>query len=103
MKILEQASKARSKKLNKIEQIKNLKNPQEAYEKIEEYAKNGYSSIPDEDKTCIECWAVATWQKKEDVNYLTGIEFMNLDINQQLLIKTFVSKSISETTRRELP
>jgi ferredoxin-nitrite reductase len=47
---LQKAYEARSKKLNKIEQIKELKNPQEAFDKLEEYAKNGYASIPDEDK-----------------------------------------------------
>lgn len=50
MKLLEQAKTKRSAKLNKIEKIKELKDPQEAYEKLEEYAKNGYESIPKEDK-----------------------------------------------------
>ena len=50
MKKLQEAYEARSKKLNKIEQVKELKNPQEAFEKLNEYAKNGYASIPDEDK-----------------------------------------------------
>jgi len=47
---LQKAFNARNKKINKIEQIKELKNPQEAFDKLEEYAKNGYGSIPDEDK-----------------------------------------------------
>ena len=47
---LQKAYDARSKKINKIEQIKDLKDPQEAYQKISEYAKTGYASIPDEDK-----------------------------------------------------
>ena len=50
METLQKAYEARSKKINKIETIKGLKNPQEAYDKIQEYAKNGYDSIPDEDK-----------------------------------------------------
>ena len=50
MKSLQKAYEARSKKINKIEKIKELKNPQEAYDKIAYYAKNGYESIPDEDK-----------------------------------------------------
>jgi ferredoxin-nitrite reductase len=50
MQILQKAYEARSKKVNKIEKVKELKNPQEAYEKISEYAKTGYASIPDEDK-----------------------------------------------------
>ena len=50
MQILEKVKLARSKKINKIEKIKELKTPMEAYKKIEEYAKNGYDSIPKEDK-----------------------------------------------------
>ena len=50
MEALQTAFEARNKKLNKIEKIKELKNPQEAYDKINEYAKTGYDSIPDEDK-----------------------------------------------------
>jgi len=47
---LQKAYEARSKKINKMEKTKELKNPQEAYDALEEYAKNGYDSIPDEDK-----------------------------------------------------
>ena len=50
MEALQKASQARNKKLNKMEEVKNLKNPQEAFDKIKEYAQNGYASIPDEDK-----------------------------------------------------
>jgi len=50
MQVLQQAYDARAKKVNKIEKLKELKNPQEAFDKLEEYAKNGYNSIPDEDK-----------------------------------------------------
>jgi len=50
MEALQEAYDARAKKLNKIEKVKELKNPQEAFDALEEYAKNGYASIPDEDK-----------------------------------------------------
>jgi len=50
MEALQEASERRNKKRNKIEEVKSLKNPQEAYDMINEYAKNGYASIPDEDK-----------------------------------------------------
>jgi ferredoxin-nitrite reductase len=50
MQKLQDAFNARAKKLNKIEKLKELKDPQEAFDKLEEYAKNGYDSIPDEDK-----------------------------------------------------
>jgi len=50
MEALQKAYEARSKKINKIEKVKELKNPQEAFDKLEEYARDGYDSIPDEDK-----------------------------------------------------
>ncbi len=50
METLQKAYEARNKKINKIEKVKELKNPQEAFDALEEYAKNGYDSIPDEDK-----------------------------------------------------
>ncbi len=50
MRRLEKAKISRSFKLNKIEKLKELKNPIEAYNKLKEYAKNGYKSIPKEDK-----------------------------------------------------
>ena len=50
MEILKQAYEKRSKKLNKIEQMKQKRDALEAFEKIKEYAKNGYDSIPEVDK-----------------------------------------------------
>ena len=50
MEALQKAYEARAKKVNKIEKVKELKNPQVAFDKLEEYAKGGYGSIPDEDK-----------------------------------------------------
>jgi len=50
MQAIEKAYEARNKKVNKIEKVKELKNPQEAFDKLQEYAKGGYDSIPDEDK-----------------------------------------------------
>jgi len=47
---LQDAYDARAKKVNKIEKTKALKNPMQAYEQLETYAKEGYDSIPDEDK-----------------------------------------------------
>jgi len=49
VKTLEQAFNDRNKKLNKIEKLKTSRTPQEAFAKIDEYAKNGYDSIPKED------------------------------------------------------
>jgi ferredoxin-nitrite reductase len=50
MKALQKVKEERNKKLNKIEKVKELKNPQEAFEKLQQYATDGYNSIPDEDK-----------------------------------------------------
>jgi len=59
MEALQKAYEARSKKLNKIEKLKALKTPQEAYEKLEEYAQNGYASIPEEDKSYfLKCFGI---------------------------------------------
>ncbi len=59
MQALQTAYDARAKKLNKIEKIKELKTPQEAYVKLEEYAKSGYESIPDEDKSYfLKCFGI---------------------------------------------
>jgi len=59
MNALEKAHKARSSKRNKMEQVKELKTPQEAFDKLEEYAKNGYASIPDEDKSYfLKCFGI---------------------------------------------
>ena len=59
MEILQKAYEARSKKLNKIEKLKALKSPVEAYAKLEEYAKGGYASIPDEDKSYfLKCFGI---------------------------------------------
>ena len=33
-----------------VSKVKELKNPQEAFDRLQEYAENGYESIPDEDK-----------------------------------------------------
>ncbi len=50
LQVLEKAYEARNKKVNKIEKVKDLKKPIQAFEKIAQYAKEGYDSIPDEDK-----------------------------------------------------
>jgi len=50
MEALQKAYEARNKKINKLEKTKQLKNPQEAFNKLEEYARDGYDSTPNEDK-----------------------------------------------------
>jgi len=59
MEVLQAAFDARNKKLNKIEKVKDSKTPQEAYEKLQEYAQNGFDSIPEEDKTYfLKCFGI---------------------------------------------
>lgn len=59
MEALQTAYEARAKKVNKIEEVKALKNPQEAWDKLKEYAQNGYESIPDEDKSYfLKCFGI---------------------------------------------
>ena len=59
MKALEEAYASRSKKINKIEKVKDLKTPQEAYDKLDEYAANGFDSVPEEDKTYfLKCFGI---------------------------------------------
>ncbi|MEA1982772.1 MAG: ferredoxin--nitrite reductase [Campylobacterota bacterium] len=59
MQKLQEAYVARNKKINKIEVVKNSKTPQEAYAKLEEYAANGFASVPEEDKTYfLKCFGI---------------------------------------------
>ncbi len=68
---LEEAKLARSKKVNKVEKVKDLKNPAEAFNAIEKYAKEGYDSIPDEDKKYfLKCFGIY------DKDGLTPKQFM---------------------------
>ena len=59
MKALQEAYDARSKKINKIEKVKELKTPNEAYDRLKEYAQNGFDSIPEEDKSYfLKCFGI---------------------------------------------
>jgi len=49
MEKLIKVSQERNKRLNKIEKLKQEYSPREAWEKLEYYAKNGFSSIPEHD------------------------------------------------------
>ena len=49
MVLLEEAFAKRSAKVNKIEKVKALKTPKEAFEQLENYAREGYDAIPAED------------------------------------------------------
>lgn len=59
MEALQKAYDARAKKLNKVEETKALKTPKEAFDMLGFYAKNGYSSISDEDKSYfLKCFGI---------------------------------------------
>ncbi|MDF1880937.1 ferredoxin--nitrite reductase [Sulfurimonas sp. MAG313] len=56
---LQEAYEARSSKVNKIEKTKELKTPEDAWTKLEDYAQNGYGSIPAEDLSYfLKCFGV---------------------------------------------
>jgi len=58
--------------------------------------------LPNKDRKRIDCKAKVIWQSKEGEGYLTGIEFIDLDLNKQMMIRTFISRFISELTKYEL-
>ena len=59
MSILETAFNERNKKQNKIEKVKELKDAFSTWDKLEYYAKNGFDSIPDEDKSYfLKCFGI---------------------------------------------
>ena len=59
MEALQKAYDSRSSKVNKIEKMKDQRSPQEAYTQLEQYAKDGYASIPAEDKNYfLKCFGI---------------------------------------------
>ena len=59
MEILQKAFDTRNKKINKIEKIKESKDVFETWEKLEYYSKNGFDSIPEEDKNYfLKCFGI---------------------------------------------
>lgn len=71
MEELQKAYESRAKKINKIEELKTQRTPKEAYEALEHYAKNGYDSIPQEDKDYfLKCFGIY------DKDSLTPQKFM---------------------------
>ena len=51
------------------------------------------------DKREINCQAEVAWQLKGNNGYLTGIKFIDLDLDKRVLIETFISKFISSLTK----
>ena len=82
MQKLQDAYDARSKKINKIEELKQLKNPMEAYEQIETYAKNGYESIPDEDKKYfLKCFGIFDKNKQTPKQFMMRVRIPGGHLN----------------------
>lgn len=59
MEALQKAHDLRATKLNKIEKMKDARSAQEAYAQLDQYAKDGYASIPSEDKSYfLKCFGI---------------------------------------------
>lgn len=59
MEALQKAYDSRANKLNKIEKMKDVRSAQEAYAQLDQYAKDGYDSIPAEDKSYfLKCFGI---------------------------------------------
>jgi len=79
---LQDAYDTRAKKVNKIEKIKELKNPMEAYEQLEVYAKEGYDSIPDEDKKYfLKCFGIFDKDKQTPKQFMMRVRIPGGHLN----------------------
>ena len=79
---LQAAYDARAKKINKIEEVKKLKDPMEAYEQIATYAKNGYDSIPDEDKKYfLKCFGIFDKNKQTPKQFMMRVRIPGGHLN----------------------
>jgi len=59
MEALQKAYDLRATKVNKIQKMKDSRSPLEAYAQLEQYAKDGYASIPDGDKAYfLKCFGI---------------------------------------------
>ncbi len=82
MKKLHEAYLERSKKINKIEEIKNSKNPMRVFEQIEIYAKEGYASIPDEDKKYfLKCFGIFDKNSKTPQQFMMRVRVTGGHLN----------------------
>ncbi len=53
-------------------------------------------SLPDKGKTQMECLARVIWRKKLAEGYLTGIEFVNLDVSCEIKLNMFILNFLKE-------
>ncbi len=94
MKKLHEAYLERSKKINKIEEIKNSKNPMTAFQLIDIYAKEGYGSIPDEDKKYfLKCFGIFDKNSKTPEQFMMRVRVTGGHLN------ALQAKNIGEIAR----
>lgn len=109
MEALQSAYEARAKKLNKIEDVKALKSPKEAFEMLNHYAKEGYESIPDEDKSYfLKCFGIYDKDSTTPEKFMIRVRipggFLNAEQARVLgeIAKEFGEDYIDITTRAQI-
>lgn len=109
MEALQTAYEARAKKLNKIEDVKALKSPKEAFEMLNNYAKEGYDSIPDEDKNYfLKCFGIYDKNSTTPQKFMIRVRIPGgfLNANQARVLgeiaKEFAEDYIDITTRAQI-
>lgn len=106
---LQKAYEARAKKLNKVEETKALKTPKEAFDMLGFYAKNGYSSIPDEDKSYfLKCFGIYDKDSQTPQKFMIRVRITGGYLNAAqarvlgLIAKEFGDDYIDITTRAQI-
>lgn len=106
---LQKAYEARAKKLNKVEETKALKTPKEAFDMLGFYAKNGYSSIPDEDKSYfLKCFGIYDKDSQTPQKFMIRVRITGGYLNAAqarvlgLIAKEFGEDYIDITTRAQI-
>ncbi|PNV83790.1 MAG: ferredoxin--nitrite reductase, partial [Sulfurimonas sp.] len=109
MEELQKAYSARAKKLNKVETTKALKTPKEAFEMLDYYAKNGYASIPDEDKSYfLKCFGIYDKDAQTPQKFMIRVRISGGYLNAEqarvlgLIAKEFGEDYIDITTRAQI-
>ncbi|WP_457643070.1 ferredoxin--nitrite reductase [Persephonella sp.] len=108
MEKLIRVSQERNKKLNKIELLKQEHSPQEAWEKLEYYAENGFSSIPEHDLNYfLKCFGIF-YRPATPERFMLRVRIPGGRLNYQQakklgeVAKTFGNDYIDITTRMQV-
>lgn len=109
METLQKAYETRAKKLNKVEETKALKSPKEAFEMLESYAKTGYTSIPDEDKSYfLKCFGIYDKNDQTPQKFMIRVRIGGGYLNSKQarvlgeIAKEFGNDYIDITTRAQI-